>query len=239
VIGAVMPTVWRREPPPGPPLTGPSPGATIEHMYASWQASLFAGDDVAVDREFAGLARLQLDDDSWVDHAPNWLSGADELFSTLMTALPWRQREVVMYDRLLAEPRLTWWWRQENGEREPVPVFAEIRQVLGDHYARSFDSIGCNWYRDGRDSVAWHGDRERHLPQPLVAIVSVGSPRPFLVRRRGGGPSVPFSLGHGDLLVMGGRCQHEWEHCVPKAAKAGPRISVTFRHYTDDPRSDA
>jgi len=203
-------------------------------MFVSWQASLFAGDTLAVDHDFTSLARRQLDDDSWVDHAPGFLAGADGLFDTLITELPWRQREVVMFDRKLAEPRLTWWWNVADGKREPLPVLAELRAALTGRYERTFDSIGANWYRDGRDSVAWHGDRERHLPQPLVAIVSLGTPRPFLLRRTGGGASIPFALGHGDLLVMGGRCQHEWQHCVPKVAKAGPRISVTFRHHTDE-----
>ena len=88
----------------------------------------------------------------------------------------------------------------------------------------------------GANSVVWHGDRIRHAQEaPLVAIVSVGSPRPFFLRRRGGGPSLPFLLGQGDLLVMGGDCQHDWEHTVPKVAVAGPRISITFRHGAPPP----
>lgn len=207
-------------------------------MYATWQPSLFGGDEVGVDPSFAGLQRLALDDDSWIDHLPGWLRGPDEVFGALVAELPWRQREVVMYHRELPEPRLTWWWDETAAAPEPLPVLGSIRRALRGRYARAFDSIGCNWYRDGRDSVAWHRDRIRHLPDPLVAIVSVGSPRSFLVRRHGGGPSLPFALGHGDLLVMGGRCQHDWEHCVPKVARAGPRISITFRHQ-DDPAPPA
>jgi alkylated DNA repair dioxygenase AlkB len=201
-------------------------------MYGSWQASLFGGAPIAVDAEFRTLQRVVLDDDSWIDHRAGWLSGADDVFSELVAALPWGQRDVVMFERKLAEPRLTWWWEAASGEPEPLPILAEMRRVLARHYRVDLDSIGANWYRDGHDSVAWHGDRERRLPQPLVAIVSVGAPRPFLVRRRGGGPSSRFVLGHGALLVMGGRCQHDWEHCVPKVARAGPRISITFRHHS-------
>jgi alkylated DNA repair dioxygenase AlkB len=95
----------------------------------------------------------------------------------------------------------------------------------------AFRSIGCNLYRDGTDSVAWHGDTVRKtMPEPIVAIVSLGQPRRFLLRPRGGGASIRYELGTGDLLVMGGTCQHTWEHSVPKARSAGPRLSVTFRH---------
>ena len=103
-------------------------------------------------------------------------------------------------------------------------------------YQRSFDSIGCNYYRTGADSVAWHGDRMRHEQiDPLVAIVSVGAPRPFQLRPRGGGHALSFLLGQGDLLVMGGAIQHDWEHSVPKVAAAGPRISITYRHGAESP----
>jgi alkylated DNA repair dioxygenase AlkB len=111
-----------------------------------------------------------------------------------------------------------------------LPILAEMRRSLAGRYQRPFDSIGCNFYRDGRDSVAWHGDRLRHLTDPVVAIVSVGAPRPFLLRPTGGGSARGFLLGQGDLLVMGGECQTRWQHAVPKVAAAGPRISVTYRH---------
>lgn len=202
-------------------------------MYVSWQPSLFGGAEIDLDPEFAALRRIVLDDDSWIDHLPGWLDGADDVFTDLVTTLPWTQREVVMYHRELPEPRLTWWWSEAAEEPEPLPVLPRMRHALSAHYERTFDSIGCNWYRDGRDSVAWHRDRERTLAEPLVAIVSVGTPRNFLVRRHGGGRSISFALGHGDLLVMGGRCQHDWEHAVPKVARAGPRISITFRHHTE------
>jgi alkylated DNA repair dioxygenase AlkB len=206
-----------------------------------WQASLFGLDEPAIDPSFAGMARIDLDHASWLDHLPGWLAGSDEVFAELVARLPWRQRRVPMYGRMLDEPRLTWWWQDESGEpdgsgaAEPLPVFAEARRALTHRYGKPFDSIGANYYRDGRDSVAWHGDRIRHrLERPVVAIVSVGAPRPFLLRPRGGGPSRAYLLGQGDLLVMGGDTQHSWEHCVPKVAVAGPRLSITFRHGTDD-----
>ncbi len=198
----------------------------------TYQATLFGLADPAVDAEFTGLRHVELDPFTWIDHVPTWLAGSDEVLAELVARLPWRQRQVTMYGQRLDEPRLTWWW-DAGGDHgpEPLPLLAHARHLLRARYDKAFDSIGCNYYRDGRDSVAWHGDRIRHrLERPLVAIVSVGAPRPFLLRPRGGGPSHSYLLGQGDLLVMGGDCQHSWEHCVPKVAHAAPRLSITFRH---------
>ena len=200
-----------------------------------WQQCLFAFEEPAVDADFAGVARTWLDDETWIDYAPRWLHGADRVFAELVAVLPWRQRDVTMYDRRLPEPRLTAWWSTASPDAESLPVLAEARCALTTHYARPFDSIGFNLYRDGHDSVAWHGDRERHdLENPTVAIVSTGQPRSFHLRPRGGGHSRSWHLGHGDLFVMGGSCQHDWEHCVPKVATAGPRLSIMFRHNLAD-----
>jgi alkylated DNA repair dioxygenase AlkB len=177
----------------------------------------------------APIERVQLDAQSWIDFGPSWLPDADDLFAELVGALPWNQRDVVMWDRPLAEPRLTWWWDVES---EPAPArrLDEIRLALSETYV-PLHSIGCNLYRDGRDSVAWHGDRVGATDvNPLVAIVSLGERRRFLLRPKGGGASYRFDLGAGDLLVMGGACQHQWEHCVPKCQRSRPRLSVTFRH---------
>jgi alkylated DNA repair dioxygenase AlkB len=201
-----------------------------------WQASLFAAGDPDVDATFAGLRSLPLDESSWIDHLPRWLSGSDHVFAELVARLPWRQRTVPMYERLVREPRLVWWWSEEEASPPPLPVLEDVRRALTVRYGRDFDSIGCNYYRTGADSVAWHGDRIRHSQvDPIVAIVSVGAPRPFQLRPRGGGSSLSFLLGQGDLLVMGGAAQHAWEHSVPKVAVAGPRISITFRHGAPPP----
>ena len=208
--------------------------ASLPAAYAptSYQASLFGIDDPRCDPAFDGLIRTQLDDTSWVELLPRWLQGADIVFGELVARLRWGQREVVMFEQLMLEPRLTAWWDITSPIAEPIAVLGDARTALGSHYDRNFDSIGFNLYRDGRDSVAWHADRERFAHEdPTVAIVSVGSPRPFQLRPRGGGPSQSFLVGHGDLLVMGGACQHDWEHCVPKVAHAhGPRLSIMFRH---------
>jgi alkylated DNA repair dioxygenase AlkB len=205
-----------------------------------WQQCLFAFEDPAVDTEFHGSARTWLDDESWVDHIPGWLRGADLVFAELVAKLAWRQREVVMFDRLLPEPRLTAWWSATDGP-EPLAVLEHARMALTRQYAKPFDAIGCNLYRDGRDSVAWHSDRERfHLENPVVAIVSTGEPRAFQMRPKGGGASLTWQLGQGDLFVMGGACQHQWEHGVPKGASVrGPRLSIMFRHHmADDQTAD-
>ncbi len=203
-----------------------------------WQASLFAGGDPGFDPTFDGLARIWLDGTSWIDHLPRWMDGSDHVFAELVARLRWRQRTVPMYDRLVSEPRLVWWWA-EGEESLPLVVLEEMRHALSARYRRWFDSCGCNYYRTGADSVAWHGDRVRFSQEdPIVVIVSVGAPRPFLMRPRGGGRSRSFLLGQGDLLVMGGAVQHDWEHTVPKVASAGPRISITYRHGVEAPPPD-
>jgi alkylated DNA repair dioxygenase AlkB len=197
-----------------------------------WQTSLLGGLAPGFDAAFAECRRFALDATTWVDHAPGWLTGSDQLFDELAASLPFRQRRGVrMYDQILDEPRLSAWWRVDDAIPEPVPILGEVRRLLADRYAEPFDSIGFNLYRDGNDSVAWHGDRHRHVvTNPVIAIVSLGAPRPLRVRPRGGGASLSWNLGNGDLFVMGGACQHDWEHTVPKVRIThGPRMSVTFR----------
>jgi alkylated DNA repair dioxygenase AlkB len=197
-----------------------------------YQSSLLGVLPPRSDATFASVERRQLDATSWVDWAPHWLAGADDVFDELVAMLPLHQRTgIVMYDQLVAQPRLSAWWSAETGNPEPLPILHDIRLLLADRYDERFDSIGFNLYRDRHDSVAWHGDRHRHIvANPVVAIVSVGRPRPLRLRPRGGGASISYSLGEGDLLVMGGACQHDWEHSVPKlSTEPGPRLSITFR----------
>jgi alkylated DNA repair dioxygenase AlkB len=202
------------------------------HRLAARQGSLFGVLDPEVDTTFSHVRRIELDERSWVDLARGWLHGADVVFDELLDVVPLRQRtDVQMYDRLVDEPRMSAWWHVDGGQPEPLAILSEMRELLSLRYAEAFDSIGFNLYRDGRDSVAWHGDRHRHVVvDPIVAIVSVGSPRPLRLRPRGGGTSQSWDLGEGDLFVMGGACQHEWEHTVPKVRHAEPRLSITFRN---------
>jgi alkylated DNA repair dioxygenase AlkB len=208
----------------------------------SWQPSLFSIGSVGFDRSFSRLVRIDLDDESWVDHAPGWVEGADHLFEELLAGREWEQRSRRMYDQPVEEPRLTSPWSRDSGRPLEPSVLEEIRQVLSRRYQRDFDSVGFNLYRDGRDSVAWHGDRiPEEIEEPIVALVSLGEPRRFLLRPKGGGKSRMFLLGRGDLLVTGGQTQRAWDHSVPKVADAGPRISLAYRHgmraaqYTDRP----
>jgi alkylated DNA repair dioxygenase AlkB len=141
-----------------------------------------------------------------------------------------------MYDRRVQEPRLTAPWTLASGIALEPPILEDIRVGLGERYGREFDSVGFNLYRDGDDSVAWHADRiALEIPEPVVALVSLGEPRPFRLRpkERGAAPTRTFFLGRGDLLVTGGNAQRTWEHSVPKVAAAGPRISLAYRHGMD------
>jgi alkylated DNA repair dioxygenase AlkB len=136
-----------------------------------------------------------------------------------------------MYGRVVPEPRLTAWYGAALNDPSIPGLVPTMAAALTRRYGREFDSVGAALYRDGRDSVAWHGDRiPPEIADPLVAIVSLGSPRKLLLRPRGGGPSRRFDLRSGDLLVMGGSAQRTWEHSVPKVAHAGPRASLQFRH---------
>jgi alkylated DNA repair dioxygenase AlkB len=196
----------------------------------AWQPSLLDGGAIEVDHGFAGVARRELDHGAWVDQQPGWCRGADELFARLLEHTPWRGRTVHMYDRVVAEPRLTHRWLLDEGPPPPDDL-REMARVLSDRYRVRFRQVGVNLYRDGTDSVAWHGDRvARELPEAVVALVSLGAIRPFRLRPTGGGPSLLFRPGPGDLLVMGGSCQRTWQHAVPKCRGAGPRMSVQFRH---------
>jgi alkylated DNA repair dioxygenase AlkB len=180
------------------------------------------------------VRRTVLDRGAWIDLRPGWIAGADALFERLLHAVPWRAERRPMYDRVVNVPRLLSFCGE--GEPLPDPMLDEVRRRLDEHYGAElgepFLTAGLCLYRDGRDSVAWHGDTTGRgsTQDTMVAIVSLGAPRSLLLRPRGGGRALRHDLGHGDLLVMGGSCQRTWEHAVPKTARpAGPRISVQFR----------
>ncbi|MFG5718990.1 alpha-ketoglutarate-dependent dioxygenase AlkB [Streptomyces murinus] len=204
-------------------------------MATHLQGSLFDQTDALRLGPLRGLRRTVLGAGAWIDVLPGWLTGADALFERLAAEVPWRAERRKMYDNVVAVPRLLAFY----GAADPLPhpVLGEARAALSRHYAKElgepFATAGLCYYRDGRDSVAWHGDRigKGAREDTMVAILSVGEPRDLLLRPAGGGGgTVRRPLGHGDLIVMGGSCQRTWEHCVPKTARAaGPRISVQFR----------
>jgi alkylated DNA repair dioxygenase AlkB len=202
-------------------------------MAVAFQPSLFDAPEIALG-SLAGLQRTVLSRGAWIDVLPGWVSGADDLFTRLVEQIPWRAERREMYDRIVDVPRLV--CSYGVGETLPHPVLTEARDLLSRHYApelgEPFVTAGCCYYRDGRDSVAWHGDNigRGRSHDTMVAIVSLGSPRKLLLRPRGGSVEQAHWLGHGDLLVMGGSCQRTWEHAVPKTSRpVGPRVSVQFR----------
>jgi alkylated DNA repair dioxygenase AlkB len=199
------------------------------------QSSLFGSSgEIGVAELGDTVERRQLSEGAWVDLRPGFVTAADELFDVLAASVPWREERTHMYDRTVAVPRLLANYAQ--GEALPHSVLDEVRSVLSAHYAvelgEPFVSVGLCLYRDGSDSVAWHGDRiARESPRDtMVAIVSLGAARPFGLRPKSGGSGVKLQVGHGDLLVMGGSCQRTWLHGIPKVANClGARISIQFR----------
>jgi alkylated DNA repair dioxygenase AlkB len=180
------------------------------------------------------VTRTDLGDGAWIDVGRNWLGGADALFDRLFHAVEWRAERRPMYDRMVDVPRLIRFY--DVGEPLPDPDLDQVREALVDRYRHEvggpFCTAGLCLYRDGRDSVAWHGDRigRGSTHDTLVAIISLGSPRRMLFRPRRGGSARRYELGPGDLLVMGGSCQRTWDHAIPKTAQAvGARISIQFR----------
>jgi alkylated DNA repair dioxygenase AlkB len=181
------------------------------------------------------IERRELSHGAWVDVLPGWVRGSDELFLRLVDGVPWRAERRQMYERVVDVPRLLCFY--DEGESLPHPVLDIARDALSARYraelGESFTTAGLCYYRDGRDSVAWHGDTigRGSTQDTMVSILSLGAARRLSLRPRGGrGATLAFSLGYGDLIVMGGTCQRTWEHAVLKTARpVGPRISVQFR----------
>ena len=205
-------------------------GVDLEGLLSSYQGGLFEECPAVIDHSFNGARRVQLDQTSWIEHVPTWISGSESLFKELLRRAPWQQRTRWMYTQDVTEPRLTAQYAQVS--RAPASILREITAALSLRYASRYDSLWMNLYRDHRDSTAWHGDRiGRVTPECVVPVLSLGATRRFLIRpAEGGGKSLTFHAASGDLIVMGGRCQVDWRHAVPKqVAPSGPRISINFK----------
>lgn len=180
------------------------------------------------------VERVHLSMGAWIDLRPGWFSGADDLFLFLRDNVPWRAERRQMYERVVDVPRLLAFYKE--GQALPHPDLDKAKAALDEHYrdelGEPFRTAGLCLYRDGRDSVAWHGDTigRGANEDTMVAILSVGDPRTLALRPRGGGEALRYEQGHGDLIVMGGSCQRTWEHAILKTARpSGPRISIQFR----------
>ena len=203
----------------------------------TWQGSLFDDQDEAAPPRlaFVQLRRDALDARSWLDVAPGWVPDHAALFDRLLEIAPWQQRTRTMWDAEVLEPRLVASW--PTGSDLP-PEVTELTAPLSERYGVDFDSCLVNLYRDGSDALAWHGDTVRKtMRNPLVATVSLGVRRSFLLRPASGGPVARrYAPGEGDLIVMGGACQHDWHHSVPRERSAsGARMSITLRHSRPSP----
>jgi alkylated DNA repair dioxygenase AlkB len=195
-------------------------------------------DAIHVDRSVEP-ERLALDDTAWVDVARGWLVGADELFERLHRDVAWQASQLYRYDHVVEERRLGAGW--QRGTPLPHPALAEATRVMQHRYRVEFPSFGMILYRDGDDGQAFHRDTDmRYLDDTIVAILTLGERRPWLLRPRsakhsdepGKGATHDLAPASGDLLVMGGSCQAGWEHSVPYLPgrlDIAPRISIQWR----------
>jgi len=192
---------------------------------------------IHVDREVE-VERLELGEGAWVDIARGWLVGADDLFAALRDQVAWQTSRLFRYDHFVEERRLGSGW--SRGNPLPHPALAEATRTLQLRYRVEFRGFGMIQYRDGRDGQAFHRDTDmRWLDDTIIAVLSTGAQRPWLLRRRtsrhdhtpGKGATHDLAPASGDLIVMGGRTQADWEHSVPylPGRPLTPRISIQWR----------
>jgi alkylated DNA repair dioxygenase AlkB len=193
------------------------------------QLNLFDADTISVDESFSTARRIWLDPTSWIEYVPGWLSGSGILFASLRDVVPWEQRERWMYTRNVIEPRLT--AEYADVADAPDAILRNLTRVLSERYGVSYTRVWMNLYRDNQDGTSWHADRlAKQDREATVPVLSLGATRRFLIRPLAGGTSTIFSPAGGDLVVMGGRCQRDWQHSVPKQkTPSGARISLNFQ----------
>lgn len=197
-------------------------------MAVTRQLSLLAVGVPEIPTGVGELERLDLGDGAWIDTRPGWLAGSDHWLDELKDTLPWQAQRRQMYDRVVDVPRLVAHFGGENAVAPPA-LLDGLSNIFEAHYGRPFPTVGCNWYRDGNDSVAWHADNVQRPGDSVVAIIGVGERRPFLVKPASGGTARKWLIGDGDLIVLGGTIQANWHHAVPKVRSAGERISIMVR----------
>lgn len=202
-------------------------------MNSPWQRFQLSGGDVRV---------MQLCD----------AGAAQQWYERLQREIPWEHHHLRLFGRAIAAPRLSCWigdadavYRYSGTRFEPhpwTPACAELRARLQALCDENYNSVLCNLYRDGRDSMGWHSDNERELgSRPSIASLSFGAPRRFLIRhRRDPDQRLEIDLASGSLLVMAGDTQRNYRHALPKSAHApGPRINLTFRRVASTPPAAA
>lgn len=169
------------------------------------------------------------------------------LFEALRAEIPFAQRPIRMMGRTIMQPRLSAWigdpgtaYTYSGVLNEPAawpPALHALRARVSERSAEAFNSVLCNLYRDGRDSMGWHADAERELgPEPVIASISLGASRRFQLRhRRDSNDRMELELHDGSLLIMRGALQQHYRHAVPKqAAATEPRLNLTFRRIVLD-----
>jgi len=202
----------------------------LQATYAPgvYQASFLHETSPAREFDFSCARHIALDSRSWIEHIPGWFSQPDSLFLELIETAPWLQRDRWMYTRTVIEPRLT----ADYPEVAEAPQHAlrEIAAALSEHFGVRYRSLWVNLYRDQYDSTAWHGDNiGRVQAESIVPVLTLGASRRFLIRPTNGGQTWMLRPASGDLIVMGGRAQRDWRHCVPKeSTPSAPRISINF-----------
>jgi alkylated DNA repair dioxygenase AlkB len=194
------------------------------------QADLFeVTGQLTIDADFASANRTMLDAHTWVEVVPGWITGPSALFEALHSRVPWKQHHRELFEQTFLEPRLTAEYR--SLWNLPHSALLDITAALSKRYGVVYDSLWLNLYRNGEDSTGWHRDRfSCRQPECVVPVLSLGARRQFLLKPRAGGRSIGFTPASGDLIVMGGRCQQDWVHGVPKSSGLlEPRISVNVQ----------
>ncbi|WP_411994758.1 alpha-ketoglutarate-dependent dioxygenase AlkB family protein [Agarivorans sp. DSG3-1] len=177
-------------------------------------------------------------------HHRQWLnSEASALaYQHMLHKLPWQQHQIKIFGKTCLEPRLSLWigdantaYRYSGEWRAPAPwpsFLMPIKLAVQHKCQQQFNSVLLNYYRDGHDYMGWHSDNEKQLGErPVIASLSLGEPRRFLFRNKVENHKHEYLLESGDLLIMNGLCQQQWQHSLPKALRVKqPRINLTFRY---------